>query len=178
MTRAIRSTAAALTAALLAAPTGVIAAEDEAKGHDELAKAMKEAKVPLDRGVSAAAAREGKAISAKYEVEDGKLQLSVYTMKKGDKFSEVIVDHRTGKVAKAEPITSGDDLAAAKDQEEAMAKAKRSLQAATADATRKNPGYRAVSAIPKIEEDRPVAVVTLFKGDDWKIVSVNLDTRK
>lgn len=46
---------------------------------------------------------------------------------KGNGFSEVIVDHKTGKVAKAEPITGGEDLTAAKAQSEAMAKAKRSL---------------------------------------------------
>lgn len=177
MTRPIRNTAAALAAAFLAVPTGVIAEQDEAKEHDELARAMKDAKVSLERGVSAASAREGVPISAKYEVEDGKLQLSVYTTK-GDKFSEVIVDHRTGKVAKAEPITSDDDLAAAKDQKEAMGKGKRSLKAATADATKRNPGYRAVSAIPRLEEGHPVAVVTLLKGDDWKTVSEGLDTGK
>lgn len=177
MTRTIGSTAAALTAAFLALPTRGLAQQDEAKEHEELAKAMKDAKVSLERGVSAASAREGKPISAKYEVEDGKLQLSVYTAK-GDGFSEVIVDHRTGKVTKAEPITSGDDLAAAKDQKEAMAKAKRSLKEATADATKKNPGYRAVSAIPRLEEGHPVAVVTLFEGGDWKTVSERLDARK
>ncbi len=177
MTKATRNTALALAAALLAVPAGAIAAQDEAKEHDELAKAMKEAKVSLERGESAASAREGTPISAKYELDDGKLQLSVYTTK-SDKFSEVIVDHRTGKVAKAEPITSGDDLTAAKDQEEAMAKAKRSLQAATAGAVKKNPGYRAVSAIPRLEEGHPVVVVTLFKGDDWKTVSERLDGAK
>jgi hypothetical protein len=57
------------------------------------------------------------------------VQLSVYTMK-GDTFSEVIVDHKTGKVAKAEPTTSGEDLAAPKAQSEAVAKAKRPLNAA------------------------------------------------
>jgi hypothetical protein len=178
MTRVIESTTAALAAAFLSLPTGGLAQQDEAKEHEELAKAMEAAKVSLERGESAAGAREGKPISAKYEVEDGKLQLSVYTMKKGEVFSEVIVDHRTGKVAKAVPITSGEDLAAAKDQKEAMAKAKRSLQAATADATKENPGYRAVSAIPRLEEGHPVAVVTLFQGDDWKTVSERLDTRK
>ena len=35
---------------------------------------------------------------------------------KGGKFSEVIVDHDTGKVAKTEAITGGEDLAAAKEQ--------------------------------------------------------------
>src|SRR2546423_999930 len=95
--------------------------------HAELAKALKDAKVPLERGLTASA-KEGKPISAKYEVEDGKLQLSIYTMK-GDKFSEVIVDHKTGKVSKTEPITQGDDLTHAKAQSEAMAKANRSLDA-------------------------------------------------
>jgi hypothetical protein len=73
------------------------------KEHAELAKALKDAKVSLQHGLTASA-KEGKPISAKYEMEDGKLQLSVYTMK-GDKFSEVIVDHKTGKVAKTEAIT-------------------------------------------------------------------------
>jgi hypothetical protein len=68
------------------------------KEHAELAKALKDAKISLQRGLTASA-KEGKPISAKYEMEDGKLQLSVYTMK-GGKFSEVIVDHKTGKVAK------------------------------------------------------------------------------
>src|SRR5262249_45258647 len=77
------------------------------KEHAELAKALGEAKIPLQRGLTASA-KEGKPISAKYEVEHGQLQLSVYTMK-ADKFSEVIVDHKTGKVAKTEPITEGDD---------------------------------------------------------------------
>lgn len=176
MKRATWKASAVLAAALLAAPTSALAA-DEAKEHDELARAMKEAKVSLERGVSAASVREGTPISAKYEVENGTLQLSVYTMK-GEEFSEVIVDHRTGKVAKAEPITSQDDLAAAKDQQEAMAKAKRSLKAAMAEATQRNRGYRAVSAIPRLEEGHPVAVVTLLKDDEWKTVSERLDTRR
>src|SRR2546427_12454555 len=111
--------------------------------HAELAKALKGAKVSLQNGPSASA-REGKPISGKYEVEHGKLQLSVYTMK-GDKFSEVIVDHKTGKVAKTEAITSGDDLAAAKSQSEAMAKAKRSVDAAASAAAKENTAFRALT---------------------------------
>jgi hypothetical protein len=181
MRNAIRNTAAALAVALLAVPVGAMAdkdeGKDEAKEHEELSRAMRDAKVPLERGVSTAAAKEGTPISAKYEVEDGKLQLSVYTMK-GDKFSEVIVDHATGKVEKSEPITSGEDLAAAQDQKRAMAQAKRTLAAATEAATKENPGYRAVSAIPRIDEGHPVATVTLVKGDDWKTVSERLDTAR
>src|SRR3989442_14629350 len=142
------------------------------KDHAELAKALKDAKIPLQRGL-AASAKEGKPISAKYEVEDGKLQLSVYTMK-GDKFSEVIVDHKTGKVAKTEAITGGEDLTAAKAQSGAMAKAKLSLQAATEKAVKANKGYRAVSVIPTLKEGHPVADVTLFKGNKFKTVSDKL----
>ncbi len=169
------SIAAALAVALVAVPSPTRAEGDEGTASNaELGRAMKGAKVALERGVSSAAAREGKPISAKYELEDGRLQLSVYTAK-GDGFSEVIVDQATGKVAKAEPITSGEDLAAAKEQKGAMDQAKRSLRDATADATHRNRGYRAVSAVPRMEEAHPVAVVTLLKGDKWKTVSVRLD---
>jgi hypothetical protein len=143
------------------------------KERAELAKVLKEAKISLQQGVTASA-KEGKPISAKYEVEDGKLQLSVYTMK-GDKFSEVIVDHKTGKVAKAEPITKDDDLKDAKGQSEAMAKAKRSLEAAAAEAVKENKGFRVVSVMPAVKDDHPVADVTLLKGTEWKTVTEKLD---
>lgn len=157
---------------LCAAPLGWAQTHDD-KEHAELAKALKEAKVSLQRGVTASV-KEGKPISAKYEVEDGKLQLSVYTMK-GDKFSEVIVDHKTGKVIKAEPITKGDDLKEAKAQSEAMAKAKRPLEAAASAALKENKGFRAVSVMPAMKDDHPVADVTLLKGAEWKTVAEKLD---
>src|SRR5215469_5646322 len=171
----MRSLAIALSlflAGSFAIPTAW-AQTSEDKEHAELAKALKDAKVPLQRGLTASA-KEGKPISAKYEVEDGKLQLSVYTMK-GDKFSEVIVDHKSGKVAKAEVITKDDDLKYAKAQSEAMGKAKRSLAAAASDAVKANAGYRAISVVPAMKEDHPVADVTLLKGTDWKTVTEKLD---
>jgi hypothetical protein len=149
------------------------AEKSEDKEHAELAKALKSAKVSLEKGLSASES-QGKPISGKYEVEDGKLQLSVYTMK-GDKFSEVIVDHKSGKVAKTEAITSADDLKAAKAQKDAMAKVKSSLRAATEKAVKENNGYRAVSIIPSLKEGHPVADVTLVKGEEFKTVSEKLD---
>ncbi len=143
------------------------------KKYAELAKALKDAKISLQRGLTARA-KEGKPISAKHEVEHGKLQFSVYTMK-GDKFSEVVVDHKTGKIAKAEPITGGDDLTAAKAQSEAMAKAKRPLDAAASEAVKENKGYRVVSVVPALKDGHPVADVTLVKGTEWKTVSEKLD---
>lgn len=161
-----------LVASVLAVPTGWAQKSDD-KEHAELAKALKDAKISLQRGL-AASAKQGKPISAKYEVEHGKLQLSVYTMK-GDKFSEVIVDHKAGTVAKAEPITGGDDLTKAKAQSEAMAKAKRSLEAAASEAVKENKGFRVVSVMPALKEGHPMADVTLVKGDQWKTVSEKLD---
>jgi len=170
----IRIMAAIAAALVFVVPTGwAQTSDDKAKEHAELEKALNGAKIPLERGLTASA-KEGKPISAKYEVEDGKLQLSVYTMK-GDNFSEVIVDHKTGKIAKTEPITQGDDFAHAKEQSEAMAKAKRSLGAAASEAVKENRGYRVVSVMPTVKDGHPIADVTLVKGADWKTVSEKLD---
>ena len=165
-------TLAFLVAWMFTVPMAWAQKSDDAE-HAELAKALRDAKISLQRGLTAST-KEGKPISAKYEVEHGKLQLSVYTMK-GEKFSEVIVDHKTGKVAKAEPITSGDDLTAAKAQSEAMAKAKRSLDAAASEAVKENKGYRVVSVMPALKDGHPVADVSLVKGAEWKTVSEKLD---
>lgn len=143
------------------------------KEHAELAKALKGVKVSLEKGLSASES-QGKPISGKFEVEDGKLQLSVYTMK-GDKFSEVIVDPKTGKTAKTEAITGGDDLAAAKAQGSVIAKAKSSLGGATQKAVKANSGFRALSATPSMKDGHPVAEITLLKGEVFKTVLEKLD---
>jgi hypothetical protein len=161
-----------LMALVFAAQLGWPQPHDD-KERAELAKAMKDAKIPLQQGVTASA-KAGKPISAKYEVEDGKLQLSVYTMK-GEKFSEVVIDHKSGKVAKAEPIDKADDLQAAKAQSAAMSKAKRSLAAATTEALKQHKGFRAVSVMPTMKDDHPVADISLLRGTEWKIVTEKLD---
>src|SRR5439155_26763886 len=53
--------------------------------------------VALAAGIETATAT-GKPISARYEFEDGKLKLSIFT-EKGGAYTEVFVDHMTGKVA-------------------------------------------------------------------------------
>jgi len=138
-----------------------------------LAKALPEASVSLDQGLKASES-EGKPISGKYELEDGALQLSVYTTK-GDQFSEVIVDYKTGAIKKAEKITDPDDLKDAKEQSEAMANARLSLEKAVADATQANSGYSAVSVVPTLDGGKPVANITLMKGEDTKKVTAKLD---
>ena len=158
---------------LIAAFVAALSLPARADEKSDLAANMKEAKVPLERGI-AAGKSSGTPISAKYEVEDGKLQLSVYTAK-GDSFSEVIVDHKTGKVGESKPITSGDDLTAAKSQNEAMGQAKTSLEAAVSKAVKANKGYKAVSATPSLKDGHPTADITLMKGAESKTVSRPLD---
>ena len=143
------------------------------KENAQLANALSSAKISLQSGI-AASEREGRPISAKFEVEGGNLQLSVYTMK-GDKFSEVIIDHQTGRIAKTEAITEGEDLASAKQQAEAMAKAKSSLREATDSALKANSGFRAVSVIPTLKDGKPVAEVSVVKGGQFKTVTQNLN---
>ena len=149
-----------------------LAAQEEEGGHGALAKAVLGARVPLERGL-AASASHGQPLSAKFEMEEGKLQLSVYTMK-DVKFFEVIVDHTTGKVVKAEPIAEGEDYTAAQSQKAAMAKAKVSLRAAVEQALRGNAGFRAVSVTPSLKDGRAAADVTLAKDEELKSVSVPL----
>ena len=164
-------TAAAI--ALLSFVTIHAVVSAQGKEQAELAKALQGITVTLEQGLSAAAST-GTPISGKYEVEDGKLQLSVYTMK-GKQFSEVVVDHKTGRVAKTERIESGEDLNAAKAQSAAMAKTKESLRAAVDRAVKANSGFRAVSATPELTGGMPMAKVTLLQGTTFKTVSEKLN---
>ena len=64
-----------------------------------LAAAMTSTTATLQGGLKASEA-QGTPISAKFEIEDGKLQLSIYTMK-GSDFMEIVADPTTGEIAKA-----------------------------------------------------------------------------
>ena len=156
----------------------VIAQQSPATGRETLGQALKGASLPLESGLIASST-QGIPLSAKYEIDDGAFQLSVYTVKAdanaGDSFMEVIVDYNTGTVAKVETMTDGGDLAAAQAQKAAMAQSTRSLAEATATAVKSNAGYRAVSAFPNLAGGHPVAEVTLVRGDEWKVVTERLD---
>src|SRR6266581_2606602 len=142
-----------------------LAAQEEEGGHGALAKAVMGAGVSLERGL-AASASHGQPISAKFEMEEGKLQLSVYTMK-DVKFFEVIVDHNTGKVVKAEPIAEGEDYTAAQSQKAAMAKAKVSLRTAVEQALRGNAGFREASDGRRRKETRVLAPPLAPRAGSW-----------
>src|SRR5262245_30794072 len=73
--------AASFAAVLVVASAGVVAAlspDDDAK----LLEMLPKSKVTLAQGIEQAAAKEP-VISAKFELEEGKLSLSVYTVEKG-----------------------------------------------------------------------------------------------
>jgi len=176
--RQIVATAVITIGIFATSSVGGLAQSAPPDGRETLTRALRGAWLPLESGL-AVSAREGTPLSAKYEIDDGAFQLSVYTWKvdaaSGDSFSEVIVDHNIGTVSKVEAITDGGDLAAARSQKAAMAAAKHSLAEVTEAAVKGNAGYRAVSAIPSLDGGRPVAEVTLVRGDDWKVVTERLD---
>jgi hypothetical protein len=143
------------------------------KEKAELATAASGAKVTLEEGLAASKVN-GKPVSGKFEIENGKPQLSVYTIKDGSKYFEVIVDHTSGAVAKAEPITGGDDLAVAKSQNDGLFRATREIREAVKEAKHDNPGYVAVSVWPEMKDGHSMANVMLVKGNDWKTTTVDL----
>jgi hypothetical protein len=138
-----------------------------------LADALKGTKFTLQDGLKASE-REGKPISAQFEIEDGNLQLSVYTTK-GDDFTEVVADPKTGAIIRTEQITDTDDLNDAAEQKAAMAKATVSLLAAAEAAAKDNTGSQVVGIFPDLEDGHAVAQVTLLQGTTAKRVTENLD---
>jgi hypothetical protein len=138
-----------------------------------LAAAVNDTTATLQGGLKASEP-EGTPISAKFEIDDGKLQLSVYTMK-GTDFMEVVADPTTGAIAKAEKITDSDDLKAASSQKAAMAKAKVPLLAAAETAVKANAGSRALSIFPELKNGQATAEVTLLQGTTLKKVTEKLD---
>ena len=147
--------------------------DDDEGGRGAVIRGLRFAKVSLQQGLTTSEL-EGKPISAKFEVDRSRFQLSVYTSKDG-RFSEVLVDYSTGNIAKVEPITEGDDLAVAQSHGAAMSKAKVSLKEAVERAIGGAAGFRAISVIPNLKDAHAVASVLLFKGDETKIVNQTLD---
>jgi hypothetical protein len=157
---------AVLALALWAIPVGAAMSDKE---KAELAPIVSSAKVTLEQGL-ATSKKNGKPVSAKFEIENGKAQLSIYTVKDGSKYFEVIIDHNSGEITKVDPITGGDDLTAAKRQNDSLFRATRELREAVKEAKRDNPGYLAVSVWSEMKDSHSIATVMLVKDNDWKTV--------
>lgn len=171
LSRALRLLVLVAAASLAGAGAGPVWAQDDEL--EAMATALKDTTFTLQDGLKAGE-REGQPISAQFEIDDGKLQISIYTTK-GDDFSEVVADPKTGAIVKTEKITDTDELNDAADQKSAMAKAKTSLAAAADAAVKENSGFRAVSIFPDLRDGHAIAEVTLMQGTAAKKVTEKLD---
>jgi len=162
-----------LVAAVGLSGPGALPAWAEDDDTAVLATALKDTKYTLQDGLKAGE-REGQPISAQFEIDDGKLQLSIYTTK-GDDFTEVVADPTSGAIMKSEKITGNDDLNDAAEQKAAMAKATVSLLAAADAAVKDNAGSRVVGIFPELTDGHAVAEVTLLQGTTAKKVTEKLE---
>ena len=162
-----------LVAAVGLSGPGALPAWGEDDDAAVLATALKDTKYTLQDGLKAGE-REGQPISAQFEIDDGKLQLSIYTTK-GDDFTEVVADPTSGAIMKSEKITDTDDLNDAAEQKAAMAKATVSLLAAADAAVKDNAGSRVVGIFPELTDGHAVAEVTLLQGTTAKKVTEKLE---
>jgi hypothetical protein len=164
-----KTLAAVLTAGVIGTTASLLSFANESSESAVVKFMPTTAKVSLQEGLRAAET-EGQPISGRFETDEGHLQLSVYTAKDG-KFSQVLVDQNTGKVAKTEAISAGNELADAQKQMEAYSKSKISLRAAVSKAELAYPGFQAVSVTPTISNGRPVAIVSLLQGKQARSIA-------
>src|SRR3954454_4943769 len=159
---------------VLAAILLFIAAPGKAEDADflELARALPNAAMSLKDGL-ALSDFAGRPISAEYGIEGGLLLLFVVATKEG-RFTEIVFDSRSGSLEQAEPVTDPDDLEDTKQQNAAVTRADISLVTAVEQVEQENEGYRAVSVIPRLDGDGPVAGFVLIKGTDVKQVDKKL----
>jgi hypothetical protein len=144
-----------VAAALILGLSGLAFAQgdDEELDPDILRIALSDAATTLQQGMIAGE-QHGKAISAKFEMPNRDLQLSVYTATAGG-FMEIVLNPKTGVVVSAELITDKDDVAQATAQKAALEKATLSLVAVTEKAINDNVGSRAVGVMPELRNGQP-----------------------
>jgi nitrous oxide reductase len=167
------ATVVGLAALVGFADHNAIFADEEDETQEALIKAMDAAKISLQQGLEASE-QHGQPISVKFEIDEGKLQLSIYTAKDG-KFSEVLVDYVTGKILKVEPIQGSDDLTAVHEQGAAMTKAKVSLKAVVDKTMSESANVRAVNVFPALKDGHPVASIDVLNYNEIRAIQQPLD---
>src|ERR1051326_7955748 len=152
---------------------GPSAARAESQDGAALLKALDGTHVTLEEGLKASEIA-GRPISAKFEIEGGRLQLSVYTAS-NDGFREALISTSTGIMMSAEKITDTNDLKDAGAQTEAMRAAKVPLLVAANKVATRTQGARLVGVTPVLVDGRPVAKVTMAKAG--ALTTVNEDIK-
>ena len=145
---------------------------EDVQDHAALAAALEHVKSTLEDGLRAGE-RIGKPISAKFLLEHGTIQLSVWVTRE-DGFAEFIIYPAIRTFSSNFDFRYPDKLEAATAQKLAMDKATVSLLSATADAVKANHGLRAISARPMLLNGNPIAVVTLLDANASKSVTEKL----
>ena len=168
MLQALRSTIV-LTA--VAFSSAAIAADVD-QGRAAFAAAFKNVKGTLEGGLKAAE-RVGRPVSARFVLEDGILQLSLWIVKDGG-ISEFNLYPAIRAINEVVDITDPDKIKAATTQKLAIDSATISLFAATESAVNANQGFPAISVLPMLSEGRLVAGVTLLVRDGFRVVTEKL----
>jgi hypothetical protein len=138
-----------------------------------LAAGMKDVPATMEQGL-ASAAKSGRPISAKFEMDDGEVAFSIY-VERSDGFRELLMNPRSGAAAGATIISEDGDLKDARAQSAAMGKAKATLLVAVQNAVAGNAGARVISVYPEVQNGQAVAVVTLLRDDSFTKVTEKLD---
>src|SRR6266513_1463473 len=141
-------------------------AEGDSKELQAVAQALGKSKLSLLAGIRQASQGSAKAISAKFELEDGKLSLSVYTAEKGlavpaekNVLQELSGSPEQDKWApKTEVFKDVPHVARSAEQLAVMSLGRKSLAAIIAEVRKTHPGT-VFSITPTIRNHKPVAVV-------------------
>jgi hypothetical protein len=161
----------------MASALAVQAETGSVNGRTNLTRALQGAWLPLESGL-AVSAREGTPLSASDE-ESTMAPFSCRSIRRRQGLLrrtpswEVIVDY-SPVWCSSRDHRDGGDLAAA-GSESRNGSGQTLAAEATADAVKANAGYRAVSAMPSLDNGHPVAEVTLVHRDGWKVVIERLD---
>lgn len=149
-------------------------------GDADLVKHLPDAKLSLADGIKQAEKGNGTAISAKFELEDGKLSLSVYTAKEG---REKDAEHNTLMELAGEPGAQWQPKTEVFGDKEHLTRSamhltliqltKLSLEDVIKKAAAAQKGT-VYSAIPGLKDGKPVVAVQIAAADG-KAVTVNVD---
>lgn len=163
------------------APTSTMSATSAPLAAGDLVSQLENSKVTLAQGIQQAEKALGPAISAKFEIEDGHLSLSVYAAKEGldtdaehNVLMELAGDPTKDKwEPKSEVFEDKEHVTRAAMHLTLIQRAKTTLTAVLAKASAKQPGT-VYSVIPAVKDRKPVFDV-LVATPDGKSVALQID---
>lgn len=143
-------------------------AEGDSKELQAVAQALGKSKLTLAQGINQAARGSAVAISAKFELEDGKLSLSVYTAEKGLTVpsEKNVLQELSGSpeqekwTPQTEVFKDVEHVARSAEQLAVMSLGRKSLAAVIAEVQKTHRGT-VFSITPAIKNHKPIAVVLI-----------------